>query len=266
MSTPAHMTDSSSAGRVHALREQAQRLRALHHGTEPLVLANAWDAASARSVVDAGFAAVATTSSGVSAALGYADGEHTPVDEMFRAIARISRVTDVPVTADIESGYGLNPEELVSKLLQAGTVGCNLEDTDHTRSRALRDADEQAERLRAVRRAAQAQGVDLVLNARVDVFLGDGNFEEALQRGRLYAEAGADCVFPIGISDEASIGALVQAIPVPVNVIPGFRGAPLLAKLRDLGVRRISYAGRLHRAMLTDHQRRLEAIRRWQDI
>src|SRR4051794_8553229 len=115
-----------------SLAELAAQLRALHHGPEPLVLPNAWDAATARSVVDAGFAAVATTSSGMSASLGYADGEHTPPEEMFNPIRRISRVvSDVPITADIESGYGLNPEDVVARLLDAGAVGCNLEDTDH---------------------------------------------------------------------------------------------------------------------------------------
>ena len=223
--------------------------------------------------MEAGFPVVATTSSGVSAALGYADGEGTPADEMFKAIARICRVVpDVPVTADIESGYELSPEELVQRLLEAGAVGCNLEDTDHAGGgRGLRDADSQAQRLLAFKAAARAAGVDIVLNARVDVFLrshdaADVVVDEALTRAQLYVEAGADSIFPIGIPDEASIAALVRAVRVPVNVIPDFRGSPPLARLRALGVRRISYAGRLHRAMQTDHQRRLAAIHQWQDI
>jgi 2-methylisocitrate lyase-like PEP mutase family enzyme len=252
------------------LAELAERLRALHHAAEPLVLANAWDASTARAVVAAGFEAVATTSSGVSAALGYADGEQTPADEMFAAVARIARAVEpVPVTADIEAGYRLAPAEVVARLLAAGAVGCNYEDTDHSTG-GLRDADEQVQRLKAIKRVAAASGVNLVLNARVDVFLrpsANGNvLEEALRRGRLYAEAGADCVFPIGAPDEASIEALVKGIPAPLNVIPGFHGAPPLPRLRELGVRRISYAGRLHRAMLTDHQRCLTHIRNWEDI
>ncbi len=253
------------------LAAAAERLRSLHHAAEPLVLPNAWDATTARAVVAAGFEAVATTSSGVSAALGYADGEHTPADEMFSAVARIARVVQpVPVTADIEAGYRLPPDQVVARLIGAGAVGCNYEDTDHATG-GLRDADEQVERLKAIKRAAAASGVNVVLNARVDVFLrqsgGPGTaLDEALRRGRRYAEAGADCVFPIGVPDEASIVALVKGIPAPVNVIPGFHGAPPLPRLRELGVRRISYAGRLHRAMLIDHQRRLEAIRGWQDI
>ncbi|MBV9577924.1 MAG: isocitrate lyase/phosphoenolpyruvate mutase family protein [Chloroflexi bacterium] len=253
------------------LAQLAARLRALHHGPEPLVLPNAWDAATARAVVDAGFPAVATTSSGVSAALGYADGEHTPADEMFDAVQRITRVVpDVPVTADIESGYGLSPEDLVERLLAAGAVGCNLEDTDHHAapgSHTLVDAATQQHRLQAVKQAARARGVDIVLNARTDVFLGQsGSVDEAVRRAKLYLEAGADAIFPIGAPDEPTIVALVTGISAPVNVIAGFRGAPGLARLREIGVRRISYAGRLHRAMLIDHQRRLAGLKEWQDL
>jgi 2-methylisocitrate lyase-like PEP mutase family enzyme len=253
------------------LAELAQRLRALHHGAEPLVLPNAWDAATARAVVDAGFPAVATTSSGMSATLGYSDGEHTPPDEMFNAIRRITRVvTDVPVTADIESGYGLSPEDLVDRLLQAGAVGCNLEDTDHRAepgTRTLVDADAQQQRLQAVKRAARAQGVDIVLNARVDVFFTPSpSVDEAVRRAKLYLAAGADAIFPIGAPDEPTIVNLVRDIPGPVNVIPGFRGGPPLARLRELGVRRISYAGRLHHALMVDQQRRLADLREWKDF
>ena len=261
---------------MSALESLARRLRELHQQAAPLVLPNAWDAATARAVVEAGFAAVATTSSGVSAALGYADGEHTPPDEMFAAIGRISRVVDnnVAVTADIESGYRLSPADLVARLLEAGAVGCNLEDTDHRLpEHALVDADTQAERLQAVKRAAREQGVDIVLNARVDIFLrghdggtAQSQLDEAIRRARLYLEAGADSIFPIGAPDEATISALVKAIPAPVNVIPGFRGAPGLPRLRELGVRRISFAGRLFRAFQTDHQQRLAAIKAWHDI
>jgi len=253
------------------LAEAAERLRALHAGSEPLVLPNAWDAATAKAVIEAGFVVVATTSSGVSAALGWADGEATPPDEMFAAIARISRVVDVPVTADIESGYGLSPEEIVRRLLSAGAVGCNLEDTDHAAGKTLRDATIQAHRLGAFKQAAKSAGVDIVLNARTDVFLRlkpnePQPIEEAIRRARLYLEAGADCIFPIGVSDEGAIAALVDGIPGPINVIPGFRGAPGLARLRELGVRRMSFAARLSNAAQADHQRRLAAIQAGEDF
>jgi 2-methylisocitrate lyase-like PEP mutase family enzyme len=245
------------------LASAAARLRSLHHGPEPLILPNAWDAASARAVVAAGFPVVATSSVAVAEALGYADGEQTPADEMFWAIGRIARAVDAPLTADVESGYGLSPEQLVAKLLAAGAVGCNLEDTDHRAGGGtLVAAEAHADRVAAVKRVGQAAGVDIVVNARADVFLhGTGEVAEALRRGRLYLAAGADCFYPIGAADEATIAALVQGVAGPINVIPGFRGAPGLQRLRDLGVRRISYAGRLFRAAQVDHQRRLAAIR-----
>jgi 2-methylisocitrate lyase-like PEP mutase family enzyme len=256
------------------LKEAAEQLRALHRGPAPLVLPNVWDGATARAVAEAGFPAVATTSSGVSASLGWADGEQTPVDEVFWAIGRIARCVEVPLTADIESGYGLRPDEIVARMLAAGAVGCNLEDTDHTTSgHTLRDANQQAERLSAFKQAARAAGVDIVLNARVDVFLrqpGAGQagspIDEAVGRARLYLEAGADCIFPIGAPDEATIVTLVADIPGPVNVIAGFRGAPGVSRLQELGVRRISYAGRLYHAAMADHQRRVAAIRRGEEI
>ena len=249
-----------------SLAEAAERLRQLHRGPEPLVLPNAWDAASARAVVEAGFPVVATTSSGMSAALGWADGEKTPSDEVFWALGRITRAVDVPVTADIEAGYGLAPEVLVDRLLEARVVGCNLEDTDHAAGRALRDAHLQAGRLEAFKRAASVAGVDIVLNARVDVFLRAPQgtplpLEEAIRRGRLYLEAGADCIFPIGAPDEATIFALLDAIPGPVNMVAGFHGAPGRHRLAELGVRRISYAGRVFRQTANDLQRHLTAIR-----
>jgi 2-methylisocitrate lyase-like PEP mutase family enzyme len=248
------------------LKEAAEQLRALHSGPEPLVLPNAWDAATAKAVAEAGFAAVATTSVGVAVSLGWPDGEQIPPDEMFAAIARITRVVEVPVTADIEAGYDLSPDEIVRRLLAAGAVGCNLEDTDHQHGKTVRDAQKQAERLAAFKRAAHAAGVNIVLNARTDVFLrqapgGQPPIEEAIRRGRLYVEAGADCVFPIGAPDEGAIAALVDGIPAPINVIAGFRGAPEQLSLRELGVRRISYAGRVFHAMVVDHQRRVAAIR-----
>lgn len=254
---------------MSGLASLAQRLRELHHQSEPLVLPNAWDAATARWVAEAGFPAVATTSSGVSAALGYADGEHTPADEMFAAIKRITRVTpDLPVTADIESGYQLSPTDVVKCLLDAGAVGCNLEDTDHAQGgRTLVPAERQAERLAAVKQAGKDNGVDVVLNARVDIFLrGEPDVDEAIRRATLYLQAGADSIFPIGVKDEAMISALVKGIAAPVNVIPGFRGGPGLGRLRELGVRRMSFAGRLFHAFETDHQQRLTAIKNWQDL
>ncbi len=184
---------------MSALTNAARRFRAAHHGPRPLVLPNVWDCASARVFAGAGFGALATSSGAVAATLGYADGQHTPAAEMFAAIARIARCVDVPVTADIEAGYGLAPAELAGRLAEAGAVGCNLEDSDPV-SRDLADPGRQADFLAAVRAAA---GEALVLNARVDVFVrprpaGAGDAAaEAAERGRRYLAAGADCCYPI---------------------------------------------------------------------
>jgi len=255
----AHAKDSA------LLAARAATLRALHHAPEPLVLPNAWDAASARIVVEAGFPAVATTSSGVAACLGWADGEQTPPVEMFAAIARIARVVTVPVTADLEGGYGLGAAEFVARLLATGAVGCNIEDTDRSGQSLLRDPETQANYLAAVKRAGRAAGVEIVVNARIDVFVRQfgeptARVPEAIRRARLYLEAGADCIYPIFVREEAAIAALVAGIPGPVNIF-ALPDGPSLTRLGELGVARISYAGRLHRAAFAEHLRCVQAIR-----
>jgi len=160
---------------VSPLTAAARRFRAAHHGPRPLVLPNVWDAVSARVFAEAGFAALATSSGAVAEALGYADGQRTPAAEMFAAITRITRSVDVPVTADIEAGYGLAPGELAGRLADAGVVGCNLEDSDPVTGE-LADPGRQADYLTAVRTAA---GEALVINARVDVFVRPGRREAA---------------------------------------------------------------------------------------
>src|SRR6476646_9288616 len=161
------MTPSQTAD----LQSGCDLLRSLHRPGVPLLLPNAWDAATARAVVAAGFPVVATSSGGVAATLGYEDHEGAPGDEMLAAAARIARGVDVPVTVDAEAGYGMEPAELVASLRNAGAAGCNLEDSDHAAGR-LRDLDGHAEWLRAVRQAASDDDYQLVINARVDVFLG----------------------------------------------------------------------------------------------
>jgi len=230
---------------IGGLAAQADALRRLHRGPGPLILPNAWNVASARMVVEAGFPVVATSSGAISATLGYEDNDSMPVDEAFGAVARIRRSVSVPVTADVEAGYQLSPEVLVERLLGAGAVGCNLEDTDHHDGASLVDVGEQVERLRSVRNAATEAGVDIVLNARVDALRLDGDrhelFEEAVRRARHYHQAGADCVFPIRLTDDELIGEFVRRVDGPVNIVAP--GAPPLARLAELGVARISYAG-----------------------
>src|SRR5215470_9277344 len=160
-----------SSSQATDLESRCDLLRSLHRPGDPLLLPNAWDVATARAVVAAGYAVVATTSAGVAPALGFEDHEDAPADEMLAAAARIARGVDVPVTVDAEAGYGLQPGELVAALRAAGVAGCNLEETDHAAG-SLRDPDEQAQWLRAVRQAAADDGYGLVINARIDVFLG----------------------------------------------------------------------------------------------
>jgi len=241
------------------LGSRCDLLRSLHRPGVPLVLPNAWDAATARAVVAAGFPAVATTSAGVAAALGYDDHEGAPAGEMLAAAARITRSVDVPVTVDAEAGYGITAAELVAELRGMGAAGCNIEDTDHA-AQALRDPAWQATWLRAVRQAASGQGYRLVINARIDVFIPSafagpdgpaqgGLVPEALRRAREYLEAGADCVYPIGLWEAGALAAFVSACPGPVNVLR-IPPAPSLAELAGLGVARVSYAGLLHRGVM----------------
>jgi 2-methylisocitrate lyase-like PEP mutase family enzyme len=220
--------------------EKAARLRELHRPGEPLVLPNVWDAASAAIVEEAGFPAVATASAAIAAMLGHPDHEGAPAEEMFAAARRVIRAVSVPVSVDAEAGYGLPAVELVERLADIGAVGCNLEDTDH-RTGSLVDAAEQAGRIAAVRDAADAAGVDLVINARADTFVGKSPdpVAEAIERGRRYLDAGADCVYPIMAGSAEDIDALVKGIPGPINAnqMPGMD----LARLAALGVARVSY-------------------------
>ncbi|MFB7494146.1 isocitrate lyase/phosphoenolpyruvate mutase family protein [Streptomyces sp. NPDC056161] len=207
---------------------------------DPLVLPGPWDAASARALAEAGFPALATPSAGVAASLGFADGE-TPADEMFAAVARIAGAVDVPVSADVESGYGLAPKELVERLLEAGAVGCNLEDSV---AGTLRDPHEQADWLAAVRSAA---GDELFVNARVDTFLrGVMDPGAAIERGAAYVAAGADCVYPI-MAPAQLIPQLRAGIQGPLNVLGRLDGdGPPPAELSRLGATRITFGPGLH--------------------
>jgi 2-methylisocitrate lyase-like PEP mutase family enzyme len=246
------------------LDQRCSLLRALHVPGTPLVLANAWDAASARAVVAAGFPVVATTSGGVAATLGYNDGQDAPVEEMYAAAARVVRSVDVPVTVDSEAGYGLDPETLVDRLLAVGAAGCNLEDTDHTGG-GLLDVREHAEWLSEVRRAAIARDYGLVINARIDVFIRQEQQEapalldDAITRAREYIDAGADCVFPILLHDVDVITAFLDAVHFPVNIF-AVPAAPSNATLAKMGVARISYGASIHRQSMRDLAAHLKTL------
>jgi 2-methylisocitrate lyase-like PEP mutase family enzyme len=247
---------------VDGLATRCELLRSLHVPGDPLVLPNAWDVASARSVVAAGFPVVATTSGGVAASLGYEDHEGAPGDEMLAAAARIARSVEVPVTVDAEAGYGLEPADLVAALSAAGVAGCNLEETDHANER-IRDAAEQADWLRRVREAASPE-FPLVINARIDVFLAgaepQGDFvPDALARAAAYLAAGADCVYPIALREPDAVRTFVSQAGGPVNIL-ALPQAPDPAELAELGVARISWGSLLHRESMQQFESRIAAL------
>src|SRR3954451_12909329 len=258
-----------TASRTADLQSRCDLLRSLHRPGEPLLLPNAWDVATARAVVAAGFPVVATTSAGVAATLGYEDHQAAPGDEMLAAAARIATGVEVPVTVDAEAGDGMAPDGLVAALQSAGAAGCNLEDTDHTAG-SLRDPDRHAEWLGAVRRAASAAGYPLVINARVDVFLGPllagagpGTQEElvpeALRRANAYLEAGVDCVYPIVLWEKDALGRFISGARGPVNVVR-LPQAPSLAELAELGVARVSWGVLLYRDAMARFQDQLSSL------
>ena len=239
-------------------KAKAEAFRQMHDRSRILLLPNAWEAASARIFEAAGFSAVATTSAGVAYTAGYPDGEAIPRDDMVRIVRWIARSVQVPVTADIESGFGSSPREVgetVRMVIEAGAVGINLEDTIHGAARQLYDLPLAVERVRAARAAAEAVGVPIVINGRTDVFLlGIGEkasrFEHAVRRLNAYREAGADCLYPMGYFDSQTIAALVKAIDGPINVM-GVPGMPPVAELQRLGVARVSTASGPARIAMT---------------
>jgi 2-methylisocitrate lyase-like PEP mutase family enzyme len=243
--------------------EKATRLRALHEPGNPLVLVNAWDAASARVVVSAGAEAVATSSAAAAYALGYPDGERISRDEMLGYVGTIARAVDVPVTADMEAGYGPDPEDAAATargIVETGAVGFNMEDASGPG--ALLPVDAFVAKVEAVRRVSAEAGIPLVLNARVDVFIeGIGEpetrLEHAIERGRAYRQAGADCIFVPVVSDADTIGALVQGIGGCVSVL-ATPGALPVAELARLGVARISTGSGPYRIALSSTRRMAE--------
>ena len=226
--------------------EIANLFRGRHRIPPVLLLPNVWDAMSARLFAAAGFDALATTSGGVAWSLGYPDGEAAPWSEVVAATARIVRSAGVPVTADIEGGYGATPTEVgarVAEIIQAGVVGINLEDGMHGPIRSIEDA---TARLAAAREAARKEGVPIVINARCDIFHsqhGEENtrFAATLERCNAYLAAGADCVYPFGLRDPVTIAAFVKAVAAPVN-ITGRPGMPDAVALDRIGVARITIA------------------------
>ncbi|MEU3458620.1 isocitrate lyase/phosphoenolpyruvate mutase family protein [Streptomyces sp. NPDC006733] len=237
------------------LRAKAQLLHSLHTPGRPLALANGWDVASARIIEEAGAAAVATTSCGVAWSLGYADGDRLPRELALALIGRIASAVGVPVSADIESGFGDDAEgvaETVRGVIAAGAVGVNIEDALADGPEPLRTAAGQAERIAAARRAADEADVPLFINARTDVYLravGEPGerLGAALERAAAYIAAGASGIFVPGVTDLAVVAELAKNIAAPLNILTG-PGGPSVAELAEAGAARVSIGGRMAEA------------------
>jgi 2-methylisocitrate lyase-like PEP mutase family enzyme len=245
------------------LKSKAQQLLKLHQGPHILLLANAWDAASARIVEQLGFPAVATTSAGVAYALGYPDRQRIPRDEMVAAVRRIASAVSLPVTADVEAGYGETPEDAVQTaklVLESGAVGMNLEDASHREGEEpLVPVSLHVKKIRAIRAAADAAGIPVVINARTDVFLlavgaPSERLGTAVSRANAYREAGADCLFVPGVEDRETITSVVRGINGPVNILAG-PGSPPASELEKIGVRRLSLGSAPMRTALSIFRR-----------
>ena len=252
--------------------KKSEALRKLHAGPRILILPNAWDVISARIVEDAGFPAIATTSAGVAAVLGYPDGQRAPRNEMLEMVARMARAVSVPVTADMEAGYCTSPAEMAEmarEVVGAGAVGLNLEDVTGDNESSHVELGLQMEKIAAVREASRMAGVPLVINARTDVYLmpigaAETRFERTVERLRAYRKAGADCVFAPGIRDRETIGSVVRAVGAPLNILLQ-PGGPSVAELEKLGVARASIGSGMMRAALGTARNIAKALLEYQD-
>ena len=252
---------------------KAHTFRKLHDRSNLLLLPNAWDAGSAALFARHGFAAIATTSAGMAWSLGYPDGQQAPLADVLAATARITRVTDLPVTVDLESGYGETPTEVAATVrgaIAAGAIGINLEDSLPGHG-PLRTIDASAARISAARAAAVEAGVPIVINARVDVWMQPevvdpaAGLDEALRRAQAYLAAGADGIFPIGLADRDVLATLVQSIDAPINVA-AISGTPSLQELASIGVARVSTATRFATLALASVDRAIADLLRGQNF
>jgi 2-methylisocitrate lyase-like PEP mutase family enzyme len=246
------------------LADQATALLALHQPGNPVILPTVWDAWSARLATDAGFAALTVGSHPVADSIGKPDNEGMSFDDLLTRVAQITAAVDVPVSVDIESGYGLPAPRLIEGLLSVGAVGLNIEDTVHSEGKRLRSASEHAELVGALRAAADQAGVHVVVNARTDIFLrqeGDESdrVERAVARLTEAATAGADVLYPVGRHDPETLRRLTSELPLPVNAI-ALPDQDDPASFGPLGVGRISFGPFLQSALA---QRAKEILARW---
>jgi 2-methylisocitrate lyase-like PEP mutase family enzyme len=232
---------------MRSQKDKAQDFRELHQGNRILILPNAWDVPSARVFENEGFPAVATSSAGLMVSLGYPDGEVMSRGEFVSAVGRIARVLTVPLSVDIVAGFGSTTKEVlttVKAILKTGGIGLNIEDFAHA-TKTLYPVDRQVENVKAIRTLGNIVGVPLVINARTDALrfgVGDdeAKFEEAVRRATAYRDAGADCVYPMGLTEAASIGRFVKELDFPINVMVR-KGLPTVNELERLGVARLSF-------------------------
>ena len=242
---------------IQGQARKADQLRKLHTGGRILILPNAWDVASARIFEDLGYPAIATTSAGIAASLGYPDGQHISRDEMLDMVGRIARAVHVPVTADLEAGYGPTTDDMVATvkaMAEAGAVGMNLEDITGSDESTHVDLATQVEKIHAIRRTGESIGVPLVLNARTDIYLvpigpAETRFERTVERLRAYRHAGADCLFAPGVKDADTIAKLARAVDGPLNILLT-AGSPTIRELEQMGVARASAGSGVMRASL----------------
>jgi 2-methylisocitrate lyase-like PEP mutase family enzyme len=238
--------------------ERAIAFRQLHRGPGVLALPNAWDVVSARIFEETGFSAIATTSAGIAFSLGYPDGQHISRDEMIARIGRIVRAVKVPVTGDVEWGYGATAEEVATttrELIEAGAVGMNLEDASGRADQPLLTLEHAVEKIKAARETAAGLRMPMVVNARTDIYLlpggnPDADFQEAARRLIAFRDAGADCVFAPGLKDADTISRLAKAVQCPLNILAA-PGVPSIGELEKLGVARLSIGAGFMRATLT---------------
>jgi 2-methylisocitrate lyase-like PEP mutase family enzyme len=242
---------------VRVQAEKAELFRKLHRGPRILMLPNAWDVASARILEELGYPAIATTSAGIAFSLGYPDGQRVSREQMLEVVARIARAVRVPVTADMEAGYGTTVKDMcetAKALIAAGAVGLNLEDVTGDDESSHVDVKLQIEKIRAIREISASLGVPLVLNARTDIYLMpigpvETRFERTVERLRAYRQVGADCLFAPGVQDRETIAKLVRALEAPLNILLT-PACPSLPELEEMGVARASTGSSAMRATL----------------
>jgi 2-methylisocitrate lyase-like PEP mutase family enzyme len=253
--------ESNNRPGVHDVAADAATLRALHVPGDPLLLANIWDPPTARVVESAGVRAIATASAALAPVNGFEDHGKLPTAIAFGALRRIADAVALPVTADLEDGYGFSARALAGSLLEAGACGLNLEDTNHVTG-TLVSADLQAERIASLRAAGRDFGCELVINARIDVHHAGGSVDEGLRRARQYLDAGADCIYPFLLGDVAAIREYVALGPTNVLCRPG---GPSMRALVQAGVARISLGPVLFKLMLKRLRASAEALLRLDD-